>query len=435
MLDILRVEAAKAAELIRKAESVHVFTHYDADGISSGAIMAVAISRLEKQFHVTFLKGLNSVPESDSDVIVLSDMGSGYPDIVKEIDKNVIIVDHHTPVGRIESDDKIVVHVNPHLAGIDGTYEMCASSTAFVVADFLGDNDDLAGVAMAGILGDKQKIVGGNAEVVKRGIDSGFIEVKKGLNVHSGKLAEVLTLSTEPFLDFYGKEEELEEFLSKLGFSGEEEVDEIEGEELRKLANAIVLRLLKQGAYEGVIEEFIGRKFVLREELIENAVTFTDVVNACGRAAACSVGFAICAKDDSYLEKGYRIWKKFQIELLDEITRRREEIKEGECIRYLVMDKAPSTGPVATVLSRYIYSDKPFIAVNIKNESAKVSARANPRIKVDLGEAMRVAAEKVGGRGGGHSVAAGAMIPAEKVDEFLREVDRVCCAMLSSSWS
>ncbi len=433
MLDILRVEAAKAAERIRKADSVHIFTHYDADGISSGAILATAVSRLEKQFHVTFFKGLNTVPDTEADLIILSDMGSGYPDIVSQIEKDVVIVDHHTPVGRIEKEN--VVHVNPHLAGLDGTYELCASGAAFVVADCLGNNDDLSAVAMVGMLGDKQKMVGGNAEIVRRGVESGYIEIKKGLNLHSGKLREVLTLSTEPFLDFYGKEDELEEFLSKLGFTGEEEMDELEEEEIRKLANAIVLRLLKQGAYEGVIEEFIGRRFLLKNELIENAVTYTDVVNACGRAAACSVGFAICVKDDSYLEKGYRIWKKFQIELLEEVARRREEVKEGECIRYIVMENAPSTGPVATILSRYIFSDKPFIAINIKNESAKVSSRANPRIRVDLGEAMRVAAEKVGGRGGGHSVAAGAMIPSEKVEEFVKEVDRICCAMLNSSWS
>ncbi len=434
MLDILRIEASKAAELIRKADSVHIFTHYDADGISSGAILAIAVSRLNKQFHVTFLKGLNTVPESDSDLIILSDMGSGYPNIVSKIEKDVVIVDHHAPVGKIEPlNDNVVVHVNPHLAGLDGTYELCASSTAFIVADCLGNNDDLTAVSIAGILGDKQKIVGGNEEVVKRGLKSGYIEVKKGLNLHSGKLREVLQLSTEPFLDFYGKDEELDEFLKKVGLSGEEDVDSLSNDEIRRLANAIILKLLKQGAYEGVIEEFVGKKIILKNELIENAVTYTDVINACGRATACGIGFAICSKDEKFLEKGYNIWKKFQIELLDEITKRREEIKEGECIRYLIMEKAPSTGPIATVLSRYIYSDKPFIAVNIKNDSAKVSSRANPKIKVNLGEVMNVAAEKVGGRGGGHSVAAGAIIPADKAEDFVKEVDKLCCAMLKPS--
>jgi alanyl-tRNA synthetase len=240
-------------------------------------------------------------------------------------------------------------------------------------------------------------------------------------------------MSTEPFLDFYGKEEELDKFLRDLGMSGEEDVDELSEEETRKLANAIVIRLLRQGAYEGIIEEFVGKKFILKNELIKNAVTFTDVINSCGRAAACSVGFAICVKDDKYLEKGYKIWRNFQIELLEEINKRRKEVKEGKCIRYIIMENAPSTGPVATVLSRYLFSDKPFIAVNVKNGTAKVSSRANRRIKVDLGEVMRIAAGKVGGRGGGHSVAAGAVIPPENVEDFISEVDKICCSMLNSS--
>jgi single-stranded DNA-specific DHH superfamily exonuclease len=58
---------------------------------------------------------------------------------------------------------------------------------------------------------------------------------------------------------------------------------------------------------------------------------------------------------------------------------------------------------------------------------AKVSSRSNLRIaeNVNLSDVMRNAAEKVGGRGGGHSVAAGANINPEKVDEFIREVDRL----------
>ena len=93
------------------------------------------------------------------------------------------------------------------------------------------------------------------------------------------------------------------------------------------------------------------------------------------------------------------------------------------------MENAPSTSPIASALSRYIYSDKPLIVVNVKNGKAKVSARSTTKIaeKIDLAEVMRLAAEKVGGRGGGHKVAAGANINPESVEEFLKEVDRLCC--------
>jgi nanoRNase/pAp phosphatase (c-di-AMP/oligoRNAs hydrolase) len=49
---------------------------------------------------------------------------------------------------------------------------------------------------------------------------------------------------------------------------------------------------------------------------------------------------------------------------------------------------------------------------------------------VDLGAIMSKAAQKVGGRGGGHRVAAGANIPPSAVDDFIGEVDRLCCKAL-----
>ena len=429
MLDLLKVQAKRAAELVEKSSFVRVFTHFDADGISAGAIIAKSLLKIGKPFQLRFLKGLNEKVEYESDeLVLLADMGSGYPDVVSQIDADVVIIDHHKIVGKIKP-LRNLAHVNPHLAGLDGTYELSASGTAYVFANTLGNNVDLSPIAIVGALGDKQKLIGGNAEILKEGVVNGFIEEKDGLNLYSGKVREVLMYSLEPFLDFYGKEDELEDFLRKVGIDGDKEIDELSIDEVSNLANAIVLRLLKLGAYEGVIDEFIGRKLIFKKELIKNAVMMTDIVNYCGRAAEMSIGLAICLRDQNYIEKGLEIWKKFRVEILEQIRKWKDEVKDGFCIRYLVMENAPSTSPIASTLSRYVYSDKPLIVVNIKNGKAKVSARSTAKIaeKIDLAEVMRLAAEKVGGRGGGHKVAAGANIPPESVEEFLKEVDRLCC--------
>ncbi|HID43849.1 MAG TPA: DHH family phosphoesterase [Archaeoglobaceae archaeon] len=426
MLDVLRVEAKKAAEIIENHDFVRIFTHYDADGISSASIICAALLREGKQFHVTFLRGLIEKIEVNSGLVILQDMGSGQPDIISEIDSDVIIADHHYPSGKIKP-KKRFAHVNPHLAGIDGTFELSASGAAYIIANQLGNNTDLSGLAMIGMFGDKQKITGGNAEIVKEGIEMGYISGKKGLNMFSGKVREVLTLSTEPYLDFYGNEEKLNEFLNRVKIDGEKEMDELDEEEVRRLSNAIVLRILELGGYEGVIEEFIGTRYLLNNEIVGNAIMLSEIVNSCGRASAYSTGFSICMRDESYLEKGTEIWKKFQIELLEEIVKRKNEVKEGEAIRYIIMGDAKTTSPVATALSRYIFSDRPLVVVNVKNDMAKISSRSNLRIaeNVNLSDVMRKAAEKVGGRGGGHSVAAGANISPDKVDDFIKEVDRL----------
>ncbi len=434
MLDILKAEARKAAELIRSHEFIRIFTHYDVDGISSAAILAKSLLRMDKRFHLSFLNGLNNgnLDYERDELTVFLDMGSGYPDVVSEVNSDVLIIDHHFPMGKINPTKKLV-HVNPHLAGLDGSFELSASGTTYVVANQLGKNKDLVGIALAGIIGDKQKIKGGNAEIVREGVAEGYIEEKEGLLIYSGKLKEVLQISVEPYLDFYKKEDELEEFLEKTGLDGDAEIDNLSEEDIRRLSDAIVLRILEIGGSEEVVQDFLGKRYLLKAELIQNALTLADVVNSCGRVSAFSIGFGICMRDEKFLERGFEIWRKFQTELLEEIKRRKEEVKLANCIRYLVMDDAPTTGPIATILSRYLYSDLPFVAVNVKKDVAKVSSRTTMRLSeiVDLGLVMYKAAEKVGGRGGGHRVAAGANIPPDKVNEFIKEVDRLCCTVLA----
>ncbi len=431
MLEMIKHEFEKAKLMIDKHDYVRIYAHYDADGISGAAIISIALMRMDKKVHVSFLKGLNEEFESE-ELTLFVDMGSGYPDVISEVEEDVIVVDHHFPVGRIEKDN--FAHINPHLAGIDGSFEMSASSTAYFFAEYLGNNYDLTALALIGIIGDKQKLRGGNLEVIKRGLERGYLERREGLKMISGKIRDVLMYSTEPFLNFYKREEELEEFLSEVGLDGEKEFDELSKEEESKLANAIAIRLLKMNCYPGIFEDVFGEKFYLKNELIKNAVMFSEVVNACGRKSANSIAFALCMRDDGFLEKALKVWREFQEELLEEVVRRIDEVREGFCIRYLIMEDAPTTGPIASILSRYLFSDKPFIAINVKKDgNVKVSARGNERLaeRVNLGEVMRVAAEKVGGIGGGHSVAAGANITSDKVEEFLNEVDKLCCSSLS----
>ncbi|MFP3909967.1 MAG: DHHA1 domain-containing protein [Archaeoglobaceae archaeon] len=427
MLDVLQVEAGKAAELINKHQFVRIFAHYDADGISSASILGAALFRNDTQFQVSFLNGLREPVDSDPDeLVIFQDMGSGQPDIISQVDSDVVIADHHYPSGKVNA-EKGFVHVNPHLAGIDGTYELSASGVAYVIANQLDDNADLSGLALVGIYGDKQKITGGNAEIVKEGVQNGYITEKNGLNLHSGKIGDVLPLSTEPYLDFYENTEELKEFLESLNIDEDTELDQLNGEEVQKLSNAIVLRVLDKGGFEGSVDGFVGKKFVLNNEVISNPVTLSEVVDSCGRASEYGTGFSICLRDENYVDRGMKLWRKFKIELLEELKKRKNEIKEGESIRYIVMEDAPTTSAIATVLSRYLFSDKPLLVANLKKNTVKISSRSNSRVaeRVDLADIMHKVAEEVGGRGGGHRVAAGANIEPEKLDEFIKEVDRL----------
>jgi single-stranded-DNA-specific exonuclease len=59
---------------------------------------------------------------------------------------------------------------------------------------------------------------------------------------------------------------------------------------------------------------------------------------------------------------------------------------------------------------------------------AKFSARTVDTVinkGVNLGEVMQVAAEKFQGKGGGHNIAAGAQVPIEDIDDFLKVVNEL----------
>ncbi|MCS7129942.1 MAG: DHH family phosphoesterase [Archaeoglobaceae archaeon] len=425
--------AKKAVNLLSKHNFARIYTHYDADGISAGAIIAKALLRAQKDFQITFLKGLNDFEPGDEELQIFLDMGSGYSEVMSKIDADLIILDHHKPNGEIKP-KRGLVHVNPHLVGVDGTYEISASGIAYITAKELGNNSDLATMAILGIIGDKQKFLSFNGEILNEAVSFGYAEVKPGIYLPSGNLSKALKMSLEPYLDFYDKEEELNEFLSRIGLNWEKEVDELNLEEVQKLADAIVLRLLKMGAYEGVFEQIIGKKVILKNLPIKNAINFVDLINSCGRAGEASTAFRILLGDEEALARGLQINEKHITEILEDLSRRKKEVRESFCIRYLVIDDAPATSPIATILSRYLMPDKPIIVLNIKKDGkVKVSARTTDKIaqKLDLAEIMRLSALRVNGVGGGHRVAAGANIEKEKIEEFLKEVDRLCCAMLA----
>jgi len=97
---------------------------------------------------------------------------------------------------------------------------------------------------------------------------------------------------------------------------------------------------------------------------------------------------------------------------------------------YLVLEGwTEYSGKLTTIYANagYARQDAPIFALNIEGDHIKVSARANPQLLqkgLDLGKALSSAAEKFGGKGGGHDVAAGARIPRRYQDEFLQALNR-----------
>jgi single-stranded DNA-specific DHH superfamily exonuclease len=422
--------AKNAANKIRKHNFVRVVCHNDADGLTSAGIMAQALMRAGIRFQLSIAGKLDEavIEEvnrsiSQGELVIFCDMGSGQPELIGKVAADVVVLDHHQPVGQ--SPAKAVV--NAHMAGIDGATDISASGTCYLVARELGTgNIDLAGLAIAGAVGDRQLFQTANAFILEEALKAGVVSVRKGLKVGDGNLLDVLAYSTEPFLDVTGyPPEKAAEFLNQLGLSGN--IENLSEGELSKLASAIALKLVRQASPEA-IEAVIGEIFLLNRELVHNVYDFISILNTCGKQKVYGLALALCMKDSSIVDEALFLTKEHEKNLAVDIRENVEKIRKGENIWYISTVDALSTGSLATTVVRYLHPELPFICVNESEGILKVSARGTRELVskgLDLAFALREAAGAVGGNGGGHSVASGASIPLGSTEEFLSIADRI----------
>ena len=98
-----------------------------------------------------------------------------------------VILDHHVP-----QEGHLQTQVNPHLIGFDGGSEVSGSGVAYSLARIMGKNTDLAGLAISGAIGDKQRMQGVNKDILDEGVKAGAVNVQKGLKL-DGKTVVVHT--------------------------------------------------------------------------------------------------------------------------------------------------------------------------------------------------------------------------------------------------
>ncbi len=179
----LRRDLRKAADMIRETESVTVISHIDADGISTEAILAQAITREEIPVNSVFLRQLEPmamrhIPEDDS-LKLFADLGAGQQSLLEghglSADE-VLILDHHVsqPCGTTYPQVNCLDH---------GITRMSAAGVAYLVAKTIDSTSiDLAKLAVIGNVGDMMArencgLVGPAREIVQDGVEYGNIIV------------------------------------------------------------------------------------------------------------------------------------------------------------------------------------------------------------------------------------------------------------------
>jgi single-stranded DNA-specific DHH superfamily exonuclease len=295
----------------------------------------------------------------------------------------------------------------------------------------MGDNTDLAGLAISGAIGDKQQMIGPNRDILDEGVKNGVITVQKGLKLGMGPVVKVLEYSIDPYFDFSGRHDETEKFVGELGLNGD--IERLSRDDLKRLGSALSLLLLKKSPPD-TIDSLFGDVYLLEKELIKDVYDFTNTVNSCGKTGQPGLGLSVCLRYEPALKDAEEKRFEYSGQILQALHKAISQVQEMSAIRYLDICCSDVTGAIASTIIRYVMPDKPIIVLNADGDRVKVSARGTAlliRQGLDLSTSVRESATAVGGNGGGHKIASGASIPAAKSKEFLEAVNALVGRQLS----
>ncbi|MDK2916746.1 MAG: single-stranded-DNA-specific exonuclease [Euryarchaeota archaeon] len=397
----LDAAVARLADRLLEQEFVEVLAHHDADGIAAASILCHAMFREGGRFRLRIRHGIAAADLPGDGSVLLCDFGSALTDLPGD----VMVVDHHLP--RFEGD----YHVNPHLAGVDGDRNLSAAGAAYLVAQRMGDNRDLAGLALLGIIGDGQALDGPNREIVNDGIANGFITPRRGLRLPGRGLVEQLALAVDPYLP---------------GFSGEPEraralVAEVTDEDDMD-TESLLTRLVLTAAPEASVSALCGiwgTTYSLGREVIDEALNLAAVVDACGKAGNGDIGASLCLRSSHAIQEAWEITARYRQAVVAGIRGAR---RLDERLAIFAVDDGWVASDVADALANDFVQTGPVFVIGRSGDDCSVSARCPPGIDLDLAALMRTAAEACGGRGGGHRLRAGARIAADQADRFRQAI-------------
>ncbi|MBR4447231.1 DHH family phosphoesterase [Methanobrevibacter sp.] len=415
---------------------IRLISHNDADGISAAAVIANALKEEDVQFHTTIIPRLkedivNQLRSEKYDLFIFSDMGSPFIKEFNTYKHDVIVADHHQ-VDNTESESN-VVHVNPHLFGIDGSKDLSGSGSAYLTIRDL-DKKHLAYFALVGAFGDMQGqdgFTGVNKLILDDAVSSGSVEIHEGLKTVSKESEPVFKslayTFSPPLPGISGDLEGAQEFLERMNLSYGIKFTDLEDEEKDLLKDALI----------NVNQEIFGDCYTLPKEvpLLRDLEEYAYILDACGKNKKQGLGLSIALGErDQALDAALKLQRQYR----DQIVRGLEWVKKYgaeqlNAIQYLYSDDKVLKSVMGTIASiglsvELLDSSKPVIGMSRLHRDIKISGRTTREMVargVNLGQALKDSSNNFAGTGGGHDIAAGAMIPFEAKDNFLHLVDEM----------
>jgi len=460
----LHKQASETASLIREKASddtVLLASHFDADGISAGSIMLSAVNRLSSFPHLRVIDSVNErildqIEAVESNLVIFTDIGSGYLEIISKILRNrdVVVADHHQPLGE---PGKNLRHFNTHVMGFDGSDEISGAGTSYLLAKALDSrNADLSAMAIVGALGDQQdkgperRLKGLNADILKDAVDSKVIEVTQDL-VFFGRqtrpIHRAIASTTDPFLPgLSGEEDRCLALLDAAGIPTKVDdrwrtISDLSIDEKRRIVDKIIEHTISSKVKGEIVLNLIGSVYTLTKEepgtSLRDAREFGTLLNACGRMNRAGLGIAIGIGDrgESY-QQAQQLYSEYKTQLskyMNWVTTSPNAVRTARNVAIVsgrgVVDES-MTGAVSSLISSsklFGESKVTIVTTLTRSGEAKISTRATEQLVqkgVNLGKILQDLSPKYGGVGGGHAIAAGATVPSIALDKFLDDLEK-----------
>ncbi|SMD31590.1 DHH family phosphoesterase [Picrophilus oshimae] len=428
----------KGSEKIRENDYVRILAHYDGDGVSSAIILTNALKREGIKFHLSYVssldeKGFRQLYEEEKDVFtIMVDAGSDQAQFISDYN-NYVILDHH-----FHRDFKAPgININARDFGYNGTTEACGATMAFLMALTMNeDNKDLLPFFVSGVMADKQDIGG------FKGLNASiYNEYNKNktfhmINIDGSNIHEAITYSTDPFFyNLTGYPDNVNEMLSSLNIDPEKHVYDLDNAEMLRLGKALSLRLLSQNiGIDGI--KYLETDVIMFDEIKMSSKLLSDIIDGNSRIGANSIPVQYFLGDKSVENEMNSNRRIFKTKLIDYIYRSKNNIKENDYLRYFYAPESEMAGPITGTMALYLFDvKKPIIGFNAGTENIKVSSRGTRHLVsrgLNLSVVMREASQRVGGSGGGHDIAAGAVIPLDTEKKFIDYCSEIIKSQLGS---
>jgi single-stranded-DNA-specific exonuclease len=462
LADALRQFSERLSFTVENGNEVAILTHLDADGITSGSILAIALSRMGARYSIRTISEMNPhvieiMKAEGRDFYAITDVGAGWVSYLKKAfgDKWVIIDHHQISEEEILTDDQAQI-LNPWKYGIDGGTEVPSGGMAYMAAITLNPkNRDLSALSVVSAIGDRQdqgdkkSLIGLNSEILKTAQSLGLLTVDLDVML-SGRetrpLHEALAYTSFPYIEGLTWNPEACYALFKSASirlkesSGRWRVlAEFSVEEKSTIVQAVANFVATPNKNRPTIlqEDLIGHVYTLaREEKrshLRDARDFSTMLNACGSLRSAGLGIAICMGDrNTTLNAAEQIIITYMTTLRNYVTSILTEkwriVDDGKTV-FLNGDgllREDMLGVLSSLLSSSsLFRDKIIFIRTLTSEGThRFSSRKSLGCisQVNLALVMRRCADAFQGKGGGHSAAAEATIPSSVLEDFIARI-------------